>query len=53
MLGLLAIRSAYYQPERDVLSDAFEGEDFINGMRRINGAPYEPRAVIYNRAPQG
>jgi heptose-I-phosphate ethanolaminephosphotransferase len=53
VMGLLGIRSAYYEAGRDVLSEQFEGEDFINGMRRINGAPYEPRAMIYNRPPQG
>jgi heptose-I-phosphate ethanolaminephosphotransferase len=52
VMGLLGIRSSYYRAQRDVLSEGFQVQDFSNGMRRINGAPYEPRTLIYNRALQ-
>ncbi|MCA1323678.1 phosphoethanolamine transferase [Herbaspirillum sp. alder98] len=47
MMALLGIQSSYYRPARDILSDGFLREDFFNGLRRINGKPYEPRSVMY------
>jgi len=51
VLGLLRIESSYYLASRDILSDAFLGQDFSNGQRRINGQPYLPRTVMFNQAP--
>lgn len=53
VMGLLGIRSAYYEASRDLLSEEFDAPDFSNGMRRINGTPYLPRTLIYNAASQG
>lgn len=47
MMALLGIESSYYRPARDILSEGFLREDFFNGLRRINGKPYEPRSVVY------
>jgi len=50
IMGLLGIRSIYYKPTRDILSENFQGQDFLNGLRRINGRPYEPKAIHYGSA---
>ncbi|WP_050468560.1 phosphoethanolamine transferase [Herbaspirillum chlorophenolicum] len=51
VLGLLGVRSMYYEASRDILSENFHSQDFVNGLRRINGRPYEPRTVIYQQNP--
>ncbi|MGO0790674.1 phosphoethanolamine transferase [Herbaspirillum seropedicae] len=48
ILGLLGVRSVYYDAHRDILSDSFHAPPF-HGLRRINGQPYLPRTVPYNQ----
>ena len=48
VMGLMGVRSRYYDARHDILS-----EDFTSGVfhqqRRINGQPYQPRTVAYNQ----
>lgn len=48
VMGLMGVRSRYYDARHDILS-----EDFTSGVfhqqRRINGQLYQPRTVAYNQ----
>ncbi|KAF1047885.1 MAG: Phosphoethanolamine transferase CptA [Herbaspirillum frisingense] len=49
VMGLLGVTSVYYEADRDILSERFHSHDFVNGLRRINGQPYQPRTLVYNQ----